>query len=171
MSFSLKRLIESFNYSATRTKFLALSFLDEMSPVSNLTSAAQSGDNEAVARYANKRRINKIDSKGWTALTGAATFGHVDTVKLLLEMGADVNQRGGGMPVGYADTPLIDAAKNGHIEVVKLLLKSGADASMKNVMGQDAIAAAESFRRKEIAELLKQWSPKQSKKPGNSPNP
>lgn len=46
----------------------------------------------------------------------AAGQGHVETVKELIKLGANVNAR------SFSDTPLIKAAYNGHLEVVKELV-------------------------------------------------
>lgn len=57
---------------------------------------------------------------GFTALRAAAQENEVETVKLLCEMGANVNVEGD-------DTPLYCAAAQGHLEVVKILIDYGAD--------------------------------------------
>ena len=56
-------------------------------------------------------------------LMRAAKAGSVDEVCILLENGADVNEKLNGVTF----TPLILAVMGGHVEVVKLLLKAGAD--------------------------------------------
>ena len=61
--------------------------------------------------------------QGWTGLHEAAKRGHVDTVHLLLEQGADPNAR----EAGDNTTPLHWAAALGHVEVVRALLDAGAD--------------------------------------------
>jgi hypothetical protein len=48
--------------------------------------------------------------------------GNADTVKLLIDYGADVNSRG-----QFERTPLYRAAFAGHLEAVQMLLQSGAD--------------------------------------------
>lgn len=56
--------------------------------------------------------LDASDDMGWTALMQAASFGHLDVVKLLVDCGADAN---------VADlnglTALSVAAKSGHLEV------------------------------------------------------
>lgn len=60
-----------------------------------------------------------------TPLIEAASNGHADVVKLLIENGADVNLKG---EAWYG--PLHAAAAKGHIEVVKILLENGADVNI-----------------------------------------
>jgi Ankyrin repeats (3 copies) len=53
------------------------------------------------------------------ALCMAAWEGDTETVRALLDAGADVH--------AWADAPLWDAAMNGHAEIMRVLLDSGAD--------------------------------------------
>jgi len=60
-----------------------------------------------------------------TALHHAASYGHSDVMKELLDSKADVNARDNSM-----ETPLHDAAYNGHLIAVKTCLRNGADVNM-----------------------------------------
>lgn len=66
---------------------------------------------------------------GRTALTWAASRGHAEIVRLLLEQsGIELNVTG-----EYGLTPLIAAAKEGYTEVVKLLLEQdGVEPNLKD---------------------------------------
>jgi ankyrin repeat protein len=65
--------------------------------------------------------VNARDSSGGTPLAHAAWFGHVDTVKLLIEKGADLNAK-----KNDGGTPVLLATWNKHPEVAEILKKAGA---------------------------------------------
>ena len=68
----------------------------------------------------------------------AARQGEVESVKALIDAGADVNQRGAGDPV----TPLVIATMNGHFDLAKLLLDKGADPNLAQANGVTPLYAA-----------------------------
>jgi uncharacterized protein len=70
-------------------------------------------------------------------LHAAIAAGHVDTARVLLEHGADVNAR---QQAGY--TPLMGAAAAGEADLVDLLLGRGADVSAVSDDGRTAAAVA-----------------------------
>ncbi len=65
--------------------------------------------------------VNTRDGDGYTALMRAAWEGHTETVKVLLEAGADVNAKGND---GW--TALMWAEYMGHTSIIEILKKSGA---------------------------------------------
>jgi hypothetical protein len=67
------------------------------------------------------------EEDGWTCLMTAALYGHVDTCRLLIDKGAQVNAKD-----FYGCTPLHWAAERGHIEIVRLLCDHGADVDARN---------------------------------------
>ncbi|KXG52095.1 uncharacterized protein PGRI_083790 [Penicillium griseofulvum] len=87
--------------------------------------------------------------KDGTALHAAALGGHTETIRLLLERGADVNAQG-----GEDGTALYAAALRGHTETIQLLLERGADINAQG--GEDGMAlyAAASRGHTETVRLL-----------------
>ena len=64
---------------------------------------------------------------GWTALTIACAFGHLEVVKLLLKAEANPNHR----KEDKGTTALMIAAKNGFSDIVQQLLEYGADPNIE----------------------------------------
>nr|XP_051177850.1 uncharacterized protein LOC127292478 isoform X5 [Lolium perenne] len=73
--------------------------------------------------------LNKVSHHFASPLLLACSAKSLKCIKLLIEVGADVNA-----PPGYpASAPLIQAVKNGLTEIVKLLLEAGADPNTPNM--------------------------------------
>lgn len=68
---------------------------------------------------------------GWAPLHMAAARGNLEAAKLLLEAGADVNQR---TEIDGHDSPLMEATRNGRAEMVRLLLEHGADTEVRDMV-------------------------------------
>jgi uncharacterized protein len=68
----------------------------------------------------------------------AARQGEIESVKALIDAGADVNQPGAGDPV----TPLLIATMNGHFDLAKVLLDKGADPNLAQANGVTPLYAA-----------------------------
>lgn len=81
--------------------------------------------------------VNAADASGCTALRVAAGNAHLETVRALLELGAD-------METSTSDgwTPLLSAAKNGHHDIVELLVVNGAQVDATNKGGGSAMYVA-----------------------------
>lgn len=90
-----------------------------------------------------------VNKTGWTPLHYAASGGHTDIAKLLLDKSAYIDAES---PNGT--TPLMMAAMYGTPEVVKLLLDEGADASIKNQLGMTALDFAKQASRKDAIQML-----------------
>jgi uncharacterized protein len=83
---------------------------------------------------------------GLTPLLFAAREGHLDSVKVLLDAGADVNQ----VSAGDRTSPLLIATINGQFDLAMMLLEKGASAQ----------AAAENNATPLYAALNCEWAPK-----------
>ena len=84
--------------------------------------------------------LNPYDKKwngGETALMLAAAIGDIDTMKKLLELGADINVASNEMKLPsmtfpYKETALHYAARAEQIDVYNFLIKQGANQKLKN---------------------------------------
>ena len=86
-----------------------------------------------------------------TPLMIAAWGGRLESVRLLVENGACVNQQ----DKGNGFTPLIKAVFKGNIDIVKYLLEQGADKGVFSFEKKTALDYAYEKNHKEIIELLK----------------
>ena len=84
--------------------------------------------------------LDRNDSRYKSALHAASFAGQLDNVKLLIELGSDVNSHG-----GYHGTSLQAASFQGHTEVMEALLDAGANlnASDKGHHGTALMAAVD----------------------------
>jgi ankyrin repeat protein len=109
----------------------------------------------------------EINKKGWAPLHYAASNGHNEVVKYLVDHAAYIDAES---PNGT--TPLMMAARGGHIDTVKVLLDEGADLRLKNQQRMTAIDFAEQYNQKEIADGLKsRWQKLYGAVPAPAPKP
>lgn len=96
-------------------------------PTERLVSAAYEGDRDAVAAALREKGVDldaQVEIKTdlhFRSLTAAASEGHVEIARMLLDAGANPNQGAGDK------TPLLEAVQWRHADVVRLLLSRGAD--------------------------------------------
>jgi ankyrin repeat protein len=87
---------------------------------------------------------------GRTALLYAATGPFPETVRILLDKGAEPNV----IDSDEHFTPLMHAAAEGNLDVVKILLEAGSDPSLKDVDGDNAASFARQAGHVQVADYL-----------------
>lgn len=85
----------------------------------------------------------------YTLLTASAEKGHLSTVKLLVEQGADIELKD-----GFNDTPLKAAARAGHQGIVEYLLLSGANPNSEGKGGATPLSSATYAGHLEVIKVL-----------------
>lgn len=121
-----------------------------------LISAAQDGDTKRVIALLDQGTDpNEVGGSGATALQVAAVEGHLETVKALVDRGADMEKRPAVLGASMG-TPLYLAAYLGHTQIVQFLLSRGADTGMRNDLGQTALDVARERGYPRIVQLLEQ---------------
>ncbi|OFW00945.1 MAG: hypothetical protein A3G20_06125 [Acidobacteria bacterium RIFCSPLOWO2_12_FULL_59_11] len=144
-----------------------------------LMMCARTGGVEAVrSLVAAGANVNAMEAgKGQTALMWAVANRHPETVKALIERGADVGARTKHvvLPAARSDnyssgdgnyegdfrevskggfTPLLFAAQHGDLESAKLLLAAGADVNEATPEGSSALIRATANNHPDVAEFL-----------------
>lgn len=90
-----------------------------------------------------------VNKAGWTALHYAASKGHIEMIRLLLDQQAYLDAES---PNGT--TPLMMAASYGSAMSVKLLLEEGADPRIKNKLGLTALDMAKQPEKEDAKRYL-----------------
>lgn len=82
----------------------------------------------------------------------AVVKGDLETVKKLIELGSDVNEKSEGM------TPLMYAARYNRLGIIKILVENGAKMGVKSTRGFTAMKYAKISNATEAVALLKEMS-------------
>ncbi|XP_044262237.1 ankyrin repeat and death domain-containing protein 1A-like isoform X2 [Tribolium madens] len=130
-------------------------------------------------------RVDAVDIDGQTALFHAAMGGHIEIIKRLIDLGANLNKKNKENKTalhvacerGHCDvadllltheadmeakdtngnTPLHVASQNQQTETVHILLETGADPDCENLKGSTPLHIASSLGSKGILEILLQY--------------
>ncbi|KAI3803119.1 hypothetical protein L1987_31268 [Smallanthus sonchifolius] len=116
--------------------------------------------------------INRPADGGVTALHMAALNGHVDTVQLLIDLGASINEvtveAGNTIDlIGAGSTPLHYAACGGNAQCCQYLIFRGASPTAENAKGWTPLAVARLWNRDWLEEVL--IAQPQGEEPTSSP--
>jgi len=124
-----------------------------MEATKNIWEAAMNGNTEDVQQILaqDPSMLNAGSADGWTALHLAAHFNRLDTMKFLLEQGADANVR---TTNSLNNNPLHAAAAGRHTAACELLLNHGADINAQQHLGYTALHAAAQHGDTEMATML-----------------
>ncbi len=152
----------------------------------DIFEATALGVNERVQELLNRQPdlLNAVSPDGFSPLGLASFFGHSDTVKVLLEKGADVNQPSSNAwqvqplhsavaarsleivtyllqngaeinaPQQHGFTPLHTAAQHGDGDMIKLLLEHKADINATTSSGETAMDIALKCKHTEAAHMF-----------------
>ncbi|KAJ2944215.1 hypothetical protein O0L34_g18194 [Tuta absoluta] len=129
----------------TRKRGKGYTIKKNMKGETQLHVACISGNKLLVERLLAKGHpVNVRDNAGWLPLHEACIHGRLEVANILINNGANVNDRGGSNCDGI--TPLYDAASNGHLDVVQLLLEKGAIPSLKTDFRETPLHVLQKWR-------------------------
>lgn len=102
-----------------------------------------------IGKMAVKAHSSYLHSPRHKQIFNAASNDNVESLRLLLEKGVNVNARD-----GLDKTPLMTAAESGNLENVKLLIEAGADVNSRNKFGDTALRLAVMGNRAPVVRKL-----------------
>jgi len=117
-----------------------------------IRAAAELGNTAEVGRLLDRGAGVNSTTDGrwpWSPLMYASEEGHLDTVRLLVERGADVNQQ----DLDYSCSITLAAEEN-HWDIVEFLLENGADPEVRNYAGRNVLDYARTAKRVELTKVL-----------------
>lgn len=110
-----------------------------------------SGQKEIVEKYICSGYLSSArNSKGIPILCLAVRSNHIDLVKYLIDIGADIN----AVSHDRNNTAVMDAASSGNLEAVKILVEEGANLECQSKNGQTALILAVGHGDEEVSNYL-----------------
>ncbi|XP_043923407.1 IQ motif and ankyrin repeat domain-containing protein 1 [Protopterus annectens] len=126
-----------------------LAVLKEVSDADTKNGIGYDDNGKRIRFCTQMNMIECRDANQNTPLSEAASGGHPEVIKLLIEKGAEVNSKG-----AYGRTPLFRAAFGGHISAVEVLLQYGAD---PRIYADDGNTPEQVASLDSIISILKNW--------------
>lgn len=120
----------------------------------DLFEAAAAGDAVALRQclIAERDSLHSFSGDGWTALHLAAAFGTPETVRILLESGAQIDAVSKNPQTNQPLHAVLALGRNP--ETIRLLLEAGADPNARQTAGFTPIFSATAANRRDLVELL-----------------
>ena len=145
------------------TRCIRLLLADYIPSIANFWAVLQTGDHKSISEFDRSglcEVINKSSDGGITALHMAALNGHVETVQLLLDLGASVSEvtveDGTTIDlIASGSTPLHYAACGGNAQCCQLLIAKGASLTAENANGWTPLMVARSWHKDWLEDTLK----------------
>ena len=140
-----------------------LSVSDSVTKVYQAARDGSSDLTDLLKRLKTEQRKTALETKTKdgghfvTPLIIAARYGHLNSVKILLGYGADIEARGTlkrADQVAEGCTPLLAAAASGHLDVVKLLIEQNAKVDARTSTGGTPLRTAAYDGRLDIVRCL-----------------
>lgn len=114
-----------------------------------LLEAARNGDDDEVRQLMQNGAPFTTDWLGTSPLHLAAQYGHLSTVKVLLQAGISRDAR-----TKVDRTPLHIAAAEGHANIVDVLIRNGASINARDMLEMTSLHWAMEHNRQDVADLL-----------------
>jgi uncharacterized protein len=119
----------------------------------DIFEASATGTTERIRELLKRKPdlVSGFSPDGFTPLGLASFFGHLDTVRLLLDKGAKIDVPSNNF---LKAVPLRSASVAGHLEIARLLIDRGADVNAVGEGGETPLHEVAGVGRVEFAKLL-----------------
>ncbi|XP_019620264.1 PREDICTED: putative IQ motif and ankyrin repeat domain-containing protein [Branchiostoma belcheri] len=133
-----------------------LSVLKEVEELDNKNNVPNDMSGRAIRAKHLLDVVECEDANNNTPLSEAAGGGQAETIKMLIERGADPNTVG-----QFGRTPLYRSAFGGHLAAIEMLLQYGAD---PRLFASDGATPEQVAANDDVAQVLREWDISQTEK-------